>query len=76
MRHLQLSKKKGAVPLEGFSFTAVLACGKIPTKNLVLSDVKFSIDGKEGVFNLNPIRMRVFGGTGSGNLRRIFRLRA
>jgi AsmA protein len=37
-----------------------------------LSDVKFSIAGKEGVFDLNPITMRVFGGTGSGNLRANF----
>ena len=72
MHHLQLSREKSAAPLESLSFTAVLACGKIPTKNFVLSDVKFSIDGKEGVFDLNPITMRVFGGTGSGNLRADF----
>jgi uncharacterized protein involved in outer membrane biogenesis len=69
VHHLQLSKKKSAAPLESLSLTAVLACGNIPTKNFVLSNVKFSIDGKEGVIDLNPITMRVFGGTGSGNLR-------
>jgi uncharacterized protein involved in outer membrane biogenesis len=72
VRHLQLSKKKGAAPLESLSFTAVLACGKIPTKDFVLSDVKFSIDGKEEIFHLNPITMRVFGGPGSGNIRADF----
>jgi hypothetical protein len=72
MRHLQLSREQSAAPLESLSFTAVFACRKIPTKDFVLSDVKFSIDGKEGVFDLNPITMRVFGGTGSGNLRADF----
>jgi uncharacterized protein involved in outer membrane biogenesis len=69
VRHLQLSKKKSAALLESLSFTAVLACRKIPTKDLVLSDVKCSIDAKEGVFDLNPVTMRVFGGQGSGNIR-------
>jgi hypothetical protein len=72
VRHLQLSKKKGAAPLGSLSFAAVLACGEIPTKDLVLSEVKFSIDGKEGVFYLNPVTMRVFGGQGSGNIRADF----
>jgi AsmA protein len=72
VRHLQLSKKKSAAPLGSLSFTAVLACGEIPTKDLVLSEVKFSIDGKEGVCDLNPVTMRVFGGQGSGNIRADF----
>jgi hypothetical protein len=72
VRHLQLSNKKSVAPLGSLSFTAVLACGEIPTKDLVLSQVKFSIDGKEGVFDLNPVTMRVFGGQGSGNIRADF----
>jgi uncharacterized protein involved in outer membrane biogenesis len=69
VRHLQLSKKKSAALVKSLSFTAVIACGEIPTKGLVLSEVKFSIDGKEGVFDLNPVTMRVFGGQGSGDIR-------
>jgi AsmA family len=72
VRHLHLSKKKSAALLESLSFTAVLACGQIPIKDLVLSDVKFSIDGKEGVFDLNSVTMSVFGGQGSGNIRADF----
>jgi uncharacterized protein involved in outer membrane biogenesis len=48
VRHLQLSKNKSAVLLKSLSFTAVLACGEIRTKDLVLSEVKFSIDGTGG----------------------------
>jgi uncharacterized protein involved in outer membrane biogenesis len=69
VRHLQLSKKKSAALVESLSFTAVLSCWEIPTKDLVLFEVKCSIDGKEGVFDLNPVTMRVFGGQGSGNIR-------
>jgi uncharacterized protein involved in outer membrane biogenesis len=72
MRHLQVSKERSAAFLESLSFTAVLACRKIPTKELVLSDLKCSIDAKEGVFDLDPVTMRVFGGQGSGNVRARF----
>ena len=70
--HLQRSEHKGATPLKSLSFTAELACGTIRTRDLVLSDVKSSIDGKEGVFNLDPLTMHVFGGLGSGNIRADF----
>ncbi|HTJ08603.1 MAG TPA: AsmA family protein [Candidatus Binataceae bacterium] len=72
VRHLQLSKEKRAALLKSLSFTAVLACGEIPTKDVVLSELKFSIAGEEGVFDLNPVTMRLFGGQGSGNLRADF----
>jgi uncharacterized protein involved in outer membrane biogenesis len=69
VRHLQLSKNISAALVKSISFTGVLACGEIPTKDYVVSEVKFSIDGKKGVFNLNPVTMRVFGGQGSGDIR-------
>lgn len=70
--HLQRSVHKSASPLRSLSFAAVLACGTIRTTDFVLSDVKSSIDGKEGVFDLNPITMHVFGGLGAGNVRADF----
>jgi uncharacterized protein involved in outer membrane biogenesis len=69
VHHPRLSKKKSAALVKRLSFTAVLACGEISTQDLVLSEVKCSIDGKEGVFDLNPVTMRVFAGQGSGNIR-------
>ena len=67
--HLQRPEQKSATPLSSLSLTAVLACGTIRTSDLVMSDVKSSIDGKEGVFDLSPVTMHVFGGLGSGNIR-------
>jgi hypothetical protein len=68
---LQRSEQKNATPLRSLSFTAALACGTIRTSDLVLFDVKFSID-EEGVFDLNPVTMHVFGGLGSSNIRTDF----
>lgn len=70
--HLQRSAQKSATPSKSLSFTAALACATIRTRDLVMSDVKSSIDGKEGVFDLNPVTMRVFGGLGSGNIQADF----
>jgi|SRR5450631_276356 hypothetical protein len=72
MSHLQRSEQKSATPSRSLSFTAALTCGTIHTSDLVMSDVKLSIDGKEEVFDLNPITMRVFGGLGSGNIQADF----
>jgi AsmA protein len=70
--HLQRSELESAMPSSSLSFTATLACGTIRTSDLVMSDVKLSIDGKEGVFDLNPVTMHVFGGLGSGHIRADF----
>jgi AsmA protein len=70
--HLQRSEQEQATPLSSLSFTAGLACGIIRTSDVVMSDVKLSINGKEGIFDLNPITMHVFGGLGTGNIRADF----
>jgi AsmA protein len=67
--HLQRSVQKGAALLTSLSFTAALACGTIGTSELVMSNVKSSIDGNAGIFDLNRVTMHVFGGVGSGNIR-------
>ena len=70
--HLQRSEHKSASPMRSLAFTAALACGTVRTSDLVLSDVKCSIEGKEGIFDLNPVTMHIFGGLGSGNIRADF----
>jgi AsmA protein len=51
------------------SFAAQLACGQIRTEDFTASDVKLSVDGKNGVFDFDPVTMRLFGGHGSGSIR-------
>lgn len=66
--HLQLSTKPGATRLKGLSFTGALACAQVSANGLVLSGVKASVAGNEGVFDFKPITMRVFDGEGTGDL--------
>jgi AsmA protein len=55
--------------LKSLSLKAEFTCGEIRTKRLSVSALKVSVDGKDGVFELNPVTMRIFGGQAAGNLR-------
>jgi AsmA protein len=68
-RRLRLAEGKSSDLLKHLSFTADLACGGIRTKDFAVSDMKFSIAGKHGVFELKPVTMGIFGGQGSGDIR-------
>ncbi len=72
MPRLQLSSRESPDRLKNLSFKAELACGKIRTKNVAASDLKFSAEGKNGVFDLKPVTMRVFGAQGSGSIQADF----
>jgi len=54
------------------AFSADIACGAIRIQNLTLSDVSFSVNGKHGVVDIEPVTMQVFGATGSGSLHADF----
>jgi len=69
LRHLRLSGGERPDLMRQLSFTAQLACGEIRTKAFTAFDVKFSVVGKNGVFDLKPVTMRAFGGQGSGSIR-------
>lgn len=69
---LRLSRGKSSDLLKYLSLTGEFACGEIRTKDLAASDLKFSVVGKDGVFDLKPVTMRVFGGEGLGNIRADF----
>lgn len=69
---LRLSRRESSDLLKYLSLTAEFACREIQTKDFAVSDLKFSVDGKDGVFDLKPVTMRIFGGQGLGNLRADF----
>lgn len=71
-RRLRLAEGKSSDLLKHLSFTADLACGEIRAKDFAVSDMKFSVAGKHGVFDLKPVTLRVFGAQGSGNIRADF----
>lgn len=68
VRSLRITGGNSAEFLKNLSFTAEFACREIRTKGLVFSDVKFTGKGKNGIFALNPVTMRLFSGQGSGSI--------
>jgi uncharacterized protein involved in outer membrane biogenesis len=69
VRRLRLAGGKSRDRMKNLSFTAELACGEIGKSDFTVSDLKLSADGKNGVFDLKPVTMRVFGAQGSGSMR-------
>jgi hypothetical protein len=70
---VQLSAGADANLLEQLSATAAVACKEIRTRSLVLHEVKLPIEGQDGVFDLKPVTLRLFGGQGSGRIHADFR---
>ncbi len=68
VRSLRIVGGNSAELLKNVSFTAEFACQEIRTKDLMFSDVKLTCRGKDGIFTLNPVTMRLFGGQGSGSI--------
>ena len=55
--------------LKNLSFTAGFTCKAFRKGSLAVSNLKIHIEGKDGVLDLDPVTMRLFGGEGSGSLR-------
>jgi uncharacterized protein involved in outer membrane biogenesis len=54
--------------LSRVSLSGQVACSVVRGKETTLSDLKFSVEATEGVFDFKPVTMRVFGGQGSGSM--------
>lgn len=72
LRRLRLSGEKDADLLQSLFATGQFACESIRTKTLVVSDLTFSVAGKEGLFDLKPVTMRIFGAQASGDVQADF----
>lgn len=70
--HLRLSGGKSSDLMKGLSLTAQLACGEIRKNGFTVSDLQVSAAGKNGVIDLQPVTMGVFGAQGSGSIRADF----
>lgn len=69
---LRLFSRNSSDIMRNLSFTAELTCGEIRKKDFTVSDLKASTEAKNGVFDLKPVTMRVFGAQGSGSIRADF----
>jgi len=66
---LRLSGGEGLELLKNLAIAAQFTCREIRSKDVTVSHMKFSVDGKDRVFDLKPVTARVFGGQGSGSIR-------
>jgi len=70
--HLQLSERTGPGIMKYLSLAAELVCGEVRMKNRTASDLKFTVAGQDGVFDIKPLTLRAFAGQGSGSIRADF----
>jgi uncharacterized protein involved in outer membrane biogenesis len=68
----RLSNRESPDLSNDLSFKAELACRKIRTIDFAASDLKLSAQGKNGVFDLEPATIRLFGAQGSGSIHADF----
>ncbi len=59
---MQLAGGKGPRPGRDLSLKAELACGEVRAVDYSVSNLKISVEGKDGIFKLEPITMVAFGG--------------
>ena len=64
---MQLTAGKTSDLMRDLSLTANLACGEIRQSDFTVSDLKVTVKGKKGVFNLQPITMKIYGAQGTGS---------
>lgn len=68
MRNLSYSGTDKAEPLKNISFTGDIRCRTLKINNFTLTDVVMRTAGENGVFDINPVRMEIFGGNGNGSV--------
>jgi len=69
---VQLLDRKGPGIMKYLSLTAEIVCAEVRTKNRIASDLKLSVAGQRGAFDLKPLTLRAYAGQGSGSLRADF----
>ncbi len=72
LRRLRLAGGERSDLMKRLSFTAQLACGEIRKNDFTISDLKLTANGRNGVFELKPVTMRIFGAQGSGSIQADF----
>jgi len=67
--HLRYPGGKSRDLVKHLSIKAEIACGQIRKNDITLSDLRFTVNGKNAAIDLEPVTMRVFGGQGAGSLQ-------
>ena len=69
VNRLQLASGKRQDLMKKISVSAELACGEVRNNEVTVSDLKFSVSGKNAVFGVESISMYVFDGKGTGGIQ-------
>ncbi|HEY9099337.1 MAG TPA: AsmA family protein [Thiobacillus sp.] len=70
--HFQLTGRGRPGIMNQLSLAADLVCGVVQTQDYVASDLRLTVVGQRGIFDLNPLTMRAYAGQGSGTVQADF----
>ena len=65
---LRLTGTVGTDMMKNVHVTADMACARVSSKDFVVSGIKLSVQGGNGIFHLKPVSMQVISGQGSGQV--------
>jgi AsmA protein len=68
IRNLSYSRTDVAKPFKDISFAGDIRCKTVTSNNFTLTNLVMSAAGGNGILDINPVRMDIFGGTGSGSI--------
>ncbi len=68
LQNFSYSRKENTEPFKNISFTGDIRCKTLLINNFTLTNLVMGTAGKKGTFDLSPIRMDIFGGTGNGSV--------
>lgn len=66
---LSFNASRGQDPLRKISFGGDFKCEAIKTRDFEISNLMFDITGKDGIFTIDPITMKFFGGSEKGSIK-------
>jgi AsmA protein len=72
LSHVRLGERDEPELLRRLSLNGAFTCREIRSRKFAVSDVKASVRGRHGVFEVDPVTMRIFGGKEVGNLHADF----
>jgi uncharacterized protein involved in outer membrane biogenesis len=55
-------------PFKNISFTGETRCKILKINNFTVMNLVMRAAGEKGIFDINPVRMNIFGGTGNGSI--------
>jgi len=68
IRDLSYGRMDGAGPFKDISFSGDIRCKTLTINNLTLTNLVMKTAGGNGILDINPVSMNIFGGTGKGSV--------